>query len=75
MGRLIYQSGGEGVEAARLAGRQAIKVKIRKSEAAMQIGTGWQMRNLSRETLWDIKEVDADTQRDHVFLIVEGPIS
>lgn len=70
---LIYQSGSEAVEAARLAGRQVLKVKIRTGTAARSIQTGWQMRDIRLGTAWDIKEVDALTQRAFVFLVVEGP--
>lgn len=71
---LIYQKGTEEVVAARAAGRQVLKVKIRTSAAARGILPTWSMRRLLGGSRWEIKEVDAITQRAFVFLVIEGPL-
>ncbi|GGF82822.1 head-tail adaptor protein [Mameliella alba] len=74
-GDLIYQAGSEAIAAARYAGRQVLKVKIRTGTGARAIKVGWRMRLLANGTTWDVKEVDAITQRAFVFLVIEGPVS
>lgn len=82
----IYQSGNEAVQAARLAGRHVFKIKVRSCEATRAITTAYRMRDTRRglpngvgsDTLpgnrWDVKEVDAITDRQWVYLTVEGEV-
>jgi head-tail adaptor len=80
----LYGRGDEAVQAAREAGRQSYKVKIRSCAAARAITTDYRMRDVRRglpsgvegDTLpgnrWNITEVDAITNRRWVYLVVEG---
>lgn len=68
----IYQKGSETVEAARLAGRQMFKLKVRSSTATRAVTTDYRLRDVRRGTTWNIRECDAITDRQWVFLVVEG---
>ncbi|MBN9674640.1 phage head completion protein [Salipiger bermudensis] len=82
----IYQSGNEAVQAARLAGRHVFKIKVRSCASTRAITTAYRMRDTRRglpngvdsDTLpgnrWDVKEVDAITDRQWVYLTVEGEV-
>ena len=81
-----YQKGDEVVQAARNAGRQVFKIRIRQCEAARAITTGYRMRDVRRGwpsgegadslpgTRYNIPNVDAITDRGNVWLTVEGPV-
>lgn len=69
---IIYQRGDESVQAARLAGRPIYKVKIRQSANARQVTTDWQARDVRRGIAYNITEVDSITDRQWVYLVVEG---
>ncbi|MBV7394558.1 head-tail adaptor protein [Mameliella sediminis] len=73
-GELIYQRGTDAVAAAREAGRQAVKIKLRTGTGARSIKVGWRARFLPAGTLWDVQEVDAVTGRAFVWVVVEGPM-
>lgn len=81
--RLIYSRGSETIEAARLEGRSIFKVKIRSCAASRQIQTDWRMRDLRRGdqngpfpgTRYNIREVDAITDRRWVYLVVESGVA
>jgi len=68
----IFQRGDEAVEAARLAGRHVYKIRVRSCEATRAITTAYRMRDTRRGTVWDIRTVDAITDRQWVYLTVEG---
>jgi head-tail adaptor len=70
----IYARGDESVQAARQAGRQAYKVKIRSCAAARDLTTDHRMRDARRGTVWNITECDAITNRAWVYLVVEGAV-
>lgn len=70
----IHQRGDEAVQAARLAGRQVFKVKIRSCAAARAITTDYRMRDVRRGTVYNVKDPDAITDRAWVWLLVEGPV-
>lgn len=82
----IYQRGDEAVQAARLAGRKVYKIKVRACVATRALTPGCRMRDLRRglpsgvpgDTLpgnrWNIREVDAITDRQWVYLTVEGEV-
>ena len=72
---IIYQSGGEAVQAARLSGRPVFKVKMRQNEDARRITTDWQVRDVRRGDDYNITEVDAITSRQWIWLVVEGRVS
>lgn len=71
--RLIYQAGGEDVQASRYAGREVFKLELRATAATRSIRTDWRLRMLSDGTLWDIREADTRSQAAAVFLVIEGP--
>lgn len=72
---LIYSRGSETVEAARLAGRSVYKVRIRQCAAAREITSNWRMRDLRRGVRYNVREVDAVTDRAWVFLVVESGVA
>lgn len=85
--KIIYQSGNEAVQAARLAGRSIYKVKLRNDSGTRQISTNWRARDVrhglpsgvSGDVLpgarYNIKEVDALTDRTWVWLVIEGDVT
>ncbi|SDF91379.1 phage head completion protein [Alloyangia pacifica] len=82
----IYQRGDEAVQAARLAGRRVFKIKVRSCAATRSITTDYRMRDMRRGlpsgvgedvlpgNRWDVKDVDAITDRQWVYLTVEGEV-
>ena len=72
--QFIFQSGDEAVQAARLAGRQILKVKIRSCSDARSITTDHRMRDTRRGDVYNIVNVDAITDRANVWMQVEGPV-
>lgn len=85
--KVIYQSGNEAVQAARLAGRSIYKVKLRNDSGTRQITTNWRARDVrhglpsgvSGDPLpgarYSIQEVDALTDRAWVWLVIEGDVT
>ncbi|WP_417701941.1 head-tail adaptor protein [Pseudophaeobacter sp.] len=79
----IYSRGSEAVDAARLEGRSVFKIRIRQSAGARLIETDWRMRDLRRGPQtgplsgeeYNIREVDAITDRKWVFLVVESGVA
>lgn len=84
--QIIYSRGSEVVEAARLAGRSIYKLRIRQCAAARSIDQTWRMRDLRRGlpagepgdllpgTRYAIREVDAITDRQWIYLVVESGV-
>lgn len=70
--QFVFQSGDEAVQAARLAGRDVFKVRVRSSQATRAVTPAYRMRDVRRVTEWDIKSVDAITDRKWVHIVVEG---
>lgn len=70
-----YMRGGEAVEASRLSGNPVYKVKVRSCDDAEAITTDWRMRDVRRSVTYNIREVDAVTDRAWVWLIVEGGVA
>jgi head-tail adaptor len=68
----IYGRGDEGVEAAREAGRKSYKIRVRQCAAMRAVTEAYRMRDVRRETTWNIREIDAVTDRAWVHLVVEG---
>lgn len=68
----IYSGGGESVEASRLTGSFAFKVRIRNGAQSKTITSAWRMRDLKRGEIYNVREVDAVTNRAWVYLVVEG---
>jgi len=68
-----HLSGDEGVEAARIAGREVYRVKLRASAATQGLTTdGWRIRDVRRDKVYNILSVDGLTDRAWVWLRVEA---
>lgn len=67
----IYAGGGEAVMAARLEGRGVLKVRVRSCQQTRTIAQDWQMRDARLGTVYAIREVDAVTNGQWVYLVVE----
>lgn len=76
----VYAGGGESVMAARLEGRGLLKVRVRSCRLTRTITQDWQMRDARSgqfvDGVWTgktyaIKEVDTETSRLWVYLVVE----
>lgn len=75
-----YAGGGESVMAARLEGRGVMKVRVRSCSQTRAIRQDWRMRDtrtgafINGEwtgTVYAIKEVDAETDRQWVYIVAE----
>lgn len=73
--QFIYSRGSEAIDSARLSGRAIYKVKIRQSDAARLITTEWRMRDARRGTEFNIREIDAVTDRQWIYLVVESGVA
>ncbi len=71
----IYSRGSEAVDAARLEGRAIYKVKIRSSAAARAIRPDWQMRDTRRSVDYNIRGIDAITDRHWIYIVVESGVA
>lgn len=65
-----HRGGSEAVSAARLEGRNQLAVYVRASGRTQGIISEWRMRDLRTGTAYDIKIVDAVTDRRWVYLEV-----
>lgn len=85
--QFIYARGGETVQSARLEGRSVFKVRIRQCVAARALSQSHRLVDL-RRVAWDdatqqtasagvynIREVDAITDRAWVYLLVESGVA
>jgi head-tail adaptor len=73
--RMTYHRGGEAVDAARLQGRSIYKVRIRSCAAARAITTAFRMRDVRRGTIYNIREVDAISDRAWIYIIAESGVA
>lgn len=86
-GQVIYARGSEVIDAARLQGRAAYKIKIRSCTASRLITPDWRMRDVRRGLpsgvsgdplagqRYNIREVDAITDPDWIYLVVESGVA
>ena len=65
-----YQRGGEEKTASALTGMATFKVRLRASDAARSITEEYRMRDLRTEKEYRIDEVDRESDRRSVWLIV-----
>lgn len=68
---MIYWRGFENQDAAQLVGKERYKVKIRSNATAKTITTLWRMRDLRNGEVYNIRQVDTETQVGWVFLVIE----
>ena len=85
--QFIYSRGSESVDAARLQGRSIYKIKIRSCRAARAITADFRMRDVRRGPQqgigadlmpgerYQIREVDAITDRDWVYIVAEKGVA
>ncbi len=69
----VHLGGGEGVEGARIAGREIYKLKLRADAKTRAISAdGWRVRDTRRNTVFNVLSVDAVTDAASVYLRVEA---
>lgn len=73
--QFIYQRGREAEQAGRLTGTAVFKVKLRSHTASRAVTTEYRMRDTRRSTSYNVREVDAVTDRDYVWLMVERGVA
>lgn len=71
----IYQRGREAEQAGHLTGTAVFKVKLRSHAASRAITTEYRMRDTRRSVSYNVREVDAVTERDWVWLMVERGVA
>lgn len=69
---VIYSRGSEVIAAARLEGRPIFKLRLRSCAPALLITTDWLARDVRRGTKYSIREVDSITDRQWIYIVVEG---
>lgn len=67
----VYAGGNEAMTAARMEGRGVLKVHLRSTLRTRSIRQDWQMRDVQTGIAYNIKEVDTETDRRWVYLVVE----
>jgi len=70
-----YQRGAEAEVAGTLTGTARFKVKIRSCAVARQITPEWRMRDARSGVMFNIREVDAISDRSFVWIIVDGGVA
>lgn len=68
----IYDSGSEVVEAAKRVGQTVFKVRLHSHTKTRALTTDSRMRDLATNKEYNIRTVDADTDRAWVWLWVES---
>lgn len=74
-GGFIMLRGGEGIEAARLEGRQPAILRTRNSPQAQRITTDWQARDVRKGTLFNIETVTTDNTREWLEMLVQSGVA
>lgn len=69
----VYSRGDESVQAGREAGRRTYKLRLRSCAAARAITAGYRMRDVRRDQVWNVTDIDAIADRAWVFVTIEGP--
>lgn len=70
-----YERGREAVQAGGLTGTAVFKVRIGSHAAARALTVAHRMRDTRRGVAYNIREVDAVTDRANVWLIVESGVA
>lgn len=71
----IYNRGTEAVQAGSLQGTATFKVKVRSSIQSRALTTDSRMRDIRRGVEYQIREVDAISDRAMVYLVVESGVA
>jgi head-tail adaptor len=72
---LEYDRGKEAVDAGGLTGTAVFRVKLRSSAASRAITTDYVMRDVRRGVKYNIREIDAITDRAWIWLRVESGVA
>ena len=72
---LRYDRGAEASQAGRLTGTAVFKVRVRSSAAARAVTADHRMRDLRSSAAYQVREVDAETDRQWVWIGVEGGVA
>lgn len=67
-----YQRGQEAIDAGAVTGTATFKVRVRSCTATRALTTDHRMRDVRRELVFNIRECDAITDRDWVWLVAEA---
>lgn len=70
-----YERGAEAVQAGGQTGTAVWKIRIRSNTSSRAITTDYRMRDLRRDIVLNIREVDAISDRAYVWLIVEQGVA
>lgn len=70
-----YERGKEAEMAGALTGTASFKVKLHASAAARAVTTRYRMRDLRRSIVYNVREVDATSDRRHVWIVVESGVA
>lgn len=73
--QFIYQRGREAENAGRLTGSAVFKVKMRSSTKSREITPDYRMRDVRRGVAFNIREVDAISDRRWVWLMAESGVA
>jgi SPP1 family predicted phage head-tail adaptor len=71
----IHMRGNETTDAARLQGHEIYKVKIRQSNEAQGILSGWRMRDTRRGVAYNIRSVDNVADQQWIYVMVESGVA
>jgi len=70
-----YERGREAVEAGAVTGQAVFKVRVRSSIKSRAITADDRMRDTRRQVTYNIREVDAVSDRANVWLVVESGVA
>lgn len=70
-----YERGREAVQAGGLTGTATFKVKVRSSIQSRALTTDHRMRDVRRGLAFNIREVDAITDRDWIWLVAQSGVA
>jgi head-tail adaptor len=74
-GEIVWQRGGEAVMAARLAERQPLTIRVRKSSDTIRIAPAWRARNIRSGEEFQIRTVTPDNSRAMIELLCEAGVA
>jgi SPP1 family predicted phage head-tail adaptor len=70
-----FLRGGEGVQAARLEGKQPVVLTIRASSQSRTITTDWRARDTRSATVYNIRSVEPSENRAFLDLLCESGVA
>lgn len=73
--QILYQRGREAVDAGAVTGSASFKVKVRSCDATRALTTAHRMRDPRRGLTFNVREVDAVTDRDFVWVVAEEGVA